>query len=148
MDPLTYDKWSFSMSAHGSFGNYLYNNFNSNNGVIRAIKNPLSFIGNASSDYYQSTQFVNNQYFSDYYIENASFVRFDNINIGYNAGKILGNTTSTRITANVQNLGVFSKYKGLDPEISDDFGIDNNIYPRPIVFTLGVNITILTYLND
>lgn len=137
---LTYDKWSFSMAAHGSFGNYLYNNFNSNNGVIRAIKNPLSFIGNASSDYFQSTQFVNNQYFSDYYIENASFVRFDNINFGYNAGKILGSTTNTRITANVQNVGVFSKYKGLDPENSDNFGIDNNIYPRPIVFTLGVNV--------
>jgi iron complex outermembrane receptor protein len=137
---LTYDKWSFSVAAHGSFGNYLYNNFNSNNGVIRAIKNPLTFIGNASSDYYQSAQFVNNQYFSDYYIENASFLRFDNINLGYNAGKILGNTTNTRITANVQNVGVFSKYKGLDPEISDNNGIDNNIYPRPIVFTLGVNV--------
>jgi TonB-linked SusC/RagA family outer membrane protein len=137
---LTYQKWSFSLAAHGMFGNYLYNNYNSNSGVIRAIKNPLSFIGNASSDYFESTQFTNNQYFSDYYIENASFLRLDNINFGYNAGKIFGNTTNTRITANVQNAFVITKYKGLDPENSSDTGVDNNIYPRPRVFTLGVNV--------
>jgi TonB-dependent starch-binding outer membrane protein SusC len=137
---LSYQKWTFGMAAHGSFGNYLYNNYFSNSGVLRAVKNPLSFIGNGSSDYFESTQFVNNQYLSDYYIENASFLRLDNINFGYNAGKIFGSTTSTRITANVQNVFVITKYKGLDPENSNDTGVDNNIYPRPRIFTLGVNV--------
>jgi len=137
---LSYQKWSASLAAHGAFGNYLYNNYNSNSGVLRAIKNPLSFIGNASSNYFEATQFTNNQYLSDYYIENASYLRLDNINIGYNAGKILGNTTTTRITANVQNVFIITKYKGLDPENASDSGVDNNIYPRPRVFTLGVNV--------
>ena len=128
------------MSGHGAFGNYLYNNYNSNSGVLRAIKNPLTFIGNASSNYFESTQFNNNQYLSDYYIENASYFRLDNINFGYNAGKILGKTTTTRVSANIQNVFVITKYKGLDPENASDSGVDNNIYPRPRIFTLGVNV--------
>ena len=107
---------------------------------MRAIKNPINFIGNASREYYTSTQFNNNQYLSDYFIENASFFRLDNINIGFNAGKVLGSSTNMRVSANVQNVFVISKYKGLDPENSSDTGVDNNIYPRPRVFTLGVNI--------
>lgn len=137
---LSCKKWTLGLNAHGMFGNYLYNNFRANNGTLRSIKNPLTFIGNASSDYYENTQFVNNQYFSDYYIENASFLRLDNINIGYNAGSVLGTGTSMRILASVQNVFVITKYKGLDPENASDTGVDNNIYPRPRVFTLGVNV--------
>ncbi|MEO5563111.1 MAG: SusC/RagA family TonB-linked outer membrane protein [Chitinophagaceae bacterium] len=137
---LSVDKWTLSMAAHGAFGNYLYNNFNSNGGVLRAIKNPLTFIGNASSNYFESTQFVNNQYLSDYYIENASYVRLDNVNVGYNAGHALGKTTNMRVMASIQNVFVITKYKGLDPENSSDSGVDNNIYPRPRIFSLGVNV--------
>lgn len=137
---VTVDKWSLGLAGHGQFGNYLYNNFNSNNGVLRAIKNPINFIGNASSDYYQSTQFNNNQYLSDYYIENGSFFRLDNINLGYNAGKVFGGRSNLRVSANVQNVFLITKYKGLDPENASDSGVDNNIYPRPRVMTLGLNL--------
>lgn len=137
---LNCHQWSIGLAAHGAFGNYLYNNFNSNNGVLRAIKNPLTFIGNASSNYYTSTQFVNNQYLSDYYIENASYLRLDNINIGYNAGAVMGAGTNMRVSANVQNVFVITKYKGLDPENASDSGVDNNIYPRPRIITLGINV--------
>lgn len=137
---LSVKKWTLGLAAHGAFGNYLYNNFFSNNGTIRALKNPLTFIGNAASDYYESTRFVNNQYFSDYYIENASFLRLDNINLGFNAGSVMGAGTNLRVMANVQNVFVITKYRGLDPENAADNGIDNNIYPRPRVFTIGVNV--------
>jgi len=136
---VNYQKWSFGLAAHGSFGNYLYNNFNSNAGVIRAIKNPINFIGNASTNYLK-TGFVNNQYLSDYYIENASFLRLDNINIGYSAGKVFNNRANLRVLASVQNVFVITKYSGLDPENSDPHGIDNNIYPRPRIFSLGLNL--------
>ncbi|MFT3677856.1 MAG: SusC/RagA family TonB-linked outer membrane protein [Chitinophagaceae bacterium] len=137
---LTANKWTLGLSGHGSFGNYLYNNFFSNNGVLRTIKNPVNFIGNASSDYYLRTQFNNNQYLSDYYIENASFFRLDNINIGYNAGSVLGANTNLRVSANVQNVFVITKYRGLDPENASDSGVDNNIYPRPRIYALGLSV--------
>ncbi len=137
---LTANKWTLGLSGHGSFGNYLYNNFFSNNGVLRTIKNPVNFIGNASSDYYLRTQFNNNQYLSDYYIENASFFRLDNINIGYNAGSVLGTNTNLRVSANIQNVFVITKYRGLDPENASDSGVDNNIYPRPRIYALGLSV--------
>jgi iron complex outermembrane receptor protein len=136
---LSYYKWVLGIAAHGAFGNYLYNNFNSNSGVLRAIKNPINFIGNAGTNYL-STGFVNNQYLSDYYIENASYLRLDNINIGFNAGRIFSNKASLRINASVQNVFIITKYSGLDPENADPHGVDNTIYPRPRIFSLGCNL--------
>ncbi|MFZ1371506.1 MAG: SusC/RagA family protein, partial [Ferruginibacter sp.] len=136
---VIYKKFSLGITGHGAFGAYLYNNFNSNNGVIRQIKNPLTFIGNASANY-QETGFTNNQYLSDYYIENASFFRLDNINLGYNWGKVLRGKASLRIAASIQNVFIITKYKGLDPENSSETGVDNNIYPRPRIFSLGFNL--------
>ncbi|MBK7376496.1 MAG: SusC/RagA family TonB-linked outer membrane protein [Chitinophagaceae bacterium] len=136
---VVYKKFSLGVTGHGALGTYLYNNFNSNNGVLRAIKNPINFIGNASVNYLESG-FTNNQYLSDYYIENASFFRLDNINLGYNVGKILKNKASLRIAASIQNVFIITKYKGLDPENSNETGVDNNIYPRPRTFSLGFNL--------
>ncbi len=135
---VAYKEWSLGLAAHGSLGGYLYNNFNSNNGVLRAAKNPINFIGNVSRNYLE-TGFNNNRYLSDYYIENGSFFRLDNINIGYSAGKVFNKKASLRIAASVQNVFVITKYKGLDPENSNDSGVDNTIYPRSRVFSLGFN---------
>ena len=132
-------KFSLGVTGHGMIGNYMYNNYNSNNGVLRAIKNPINFIGNAGVNYTE-TGFANNQYLSDYYIENASFLRFDNINLGYNFGNALGSKTFLRVNASIQNVGFISKYKGLDPENSSDQGVDNNIYPRPRIISVGFNL--------
>ncbi|MBU3715219.1 MAG: SusC/RagA family TonB-linked outer membrane protein, partial [Ferruginibacter sp.] len=112
---LTYKKFSVGLAGHGMLGNYLYNNFNSNNGVLRTIKNPIQFIGNASANYLK-TGFQNNQYLSDYYIENASFFRLDNINFGYNMGDVLRNGTALRLSASIQNVFIITNYSGADPE--------------------------------
>ena len=136
---VVYKKFSLGIAGHGALGTYLYNNFNSNNGVLRTIKNPINFIGNASVNY-QESGFTNNQYLSDYYIENASYFRLDNINLGYNWGKILKNKANLRIAASIQNVFVITKYKGLDPENASDTGVDNNIYPRPRTFSSGFNL--------
>jgi TonB-dependent starch-binding outer membrane protein SusC len=135
---VTYKEFTFGLAAHGAFGNYLYNNYFSNAGVLRALKNPINFIGNGSVNYLE-TKFENNQYTSDYYVDNASFFRLDNINLGYNVGSILKNKATMRISASIQNVFVITKYEGLDPENAGDSGVDGNIYPRPRVFSLGLN---------
>lgn len=136
---VSYKQWSLGIAAHGMIGNYLYNNYQSNNGVLNAIKNPLNFIGNASVNYLE-TNFKNNRYLSDIYIENASFLRLDNINLGYNVGKVLNNKASLRLSGSVQNVFIITKYTGLDPENSGAEGTDSRIYPRPRVVSIGANL--------
>ncbi len=137
---VNYGPLSIGFAAHGMLGNYIYNNYASNAGVLRAAQNPLLFTSNISRDYL-NTRFNNNQYLSDYYISNGSFFRLDNINVGYSVGKIMkNNRTNLRINASVQNVFVITKYKGLDPEIASDTQVDNNIYPRPRVYSLGFNL--------
>jgi TonB-dependent starch-binding outer membrane protein SusC len=136
---LTYKKYTLGITGHGALGNYLYNQYNAINGVLRAIENPLNFIGNASADYL-NTGFSNTRYISDYYIQNASFFRLDNINLGYNFGKVLRNKASLRIGASIQNVFVITKYTGVDPENSSDEGLDNTIYPRPRTYSLNLNL--------
>ena len=86
------------------------------------------------------THFTNNRYQSDYYIENASFFKIDNINLGYDFGKIVSNDRiRLRLNASVQNIATFTKYTGYDPENASSDGIDNNIYPRPRIYSLGLN---------
>ena len=136
---VSYKQFSLGLAGHAALGNYLYNNYFSGSAVLRNIKNPINHIGNASVNYLE-TGFNNNQYLSDYYIENASFFRLDNINFGYNAGKILNGKASLRINASVQNVLVISKYRGLDPENAGDGGVDGNIYPRPRIFSAGLNL--------
>jgi iron complex outermembrane receptor protein len=95
------------------------------------------YLSNATSNVLE-TNFAQPQYFSDYYVQNASFVRFDNINIGYNFGKVFNGLANIRAFANIQNAFVITKYTGLDPEVFN--GIDNNLYPRPRIFSLGFNV--------
>jgi len=137
---LTIKKFSLGLSGRGTVGNYLYNNFNSGNAVLNSLERQNPITPNNGSKNYLETGFKNNQYFSDYYIENASFFRLDNINLGYNFGNVLRNKTSLRISASVQNVFVITKYSGTDPEISGSNGVDNNIYPRPRIYSLGANL--------
>jgi len=132
---LSYGKLSAGFVLRGNVGNYVYNNVFSGNGAYRNFTNALGFLGNGSPNVL-ATNFVNNQFFSDYYIENASFLRMDNITLGY---QVL-NTKAMRLraSANVQNAFVITKYKGLDPEVAG--GIDNNFYPRPRIVSVGLNL--------
>jgi TonB-linked SusC/RagA family outer membrane protein len=130
---VTYKRWTFTLVARGNFGNWVYNNVDADNGVTKYVYNPLNFLSNVASDYTKSG-FYNAEYQSSYYVQNASFVKIDNIGIGYNVGKF-GKRTSLRLSANCQNVLVITKYTGLDPEVYG--GIDNNIYPRPRNFTVG-----------
>ncbi|PVY41385.1 SusC/RagA family TonB-linked outer membrane protein [Pontibacter virosus] len=135
---LTYGNWDFGMIMRGSIGNYMYNNVFSNTGAYRGFMFP-GYLSNVSPNVLE-TNFMNYQLFSDYYMENASFLRMENVNFGYNVGRIFNEKANLRLNANIQNLFVITKYNGLDPEIAS--GIDNNFYPRPRVYTLGLTVNL------
>ncbi|MBN1144534.1 MAG: TonB-dependent receptor [Bacteroidales bacterium] len=135
---LNYKNWDFSFAGRFSFGNYIYNNVTSTRGTYLDAYNPgLNYTSNvltSSTD----TKFSSAQYFSDYYVENGSFFRMDNISLGYRFKNLIQSKINLHVGAVVQNAFVITKYTGLDPEIFG--GIDNNIYPRPRIFMLGVNV--------
>lgn len=75
---------------------------------------------------------------SDYYLKNGSFLKLDNVTVGYTFKNFIGNNASLRIYGAAQNVLIITKYKNLDPEIFNN-GIDDSIYPRARMFTLGIN---------
>lgn len=132
---LAYDRWNFGTVLRANIGNYMYNNTFSNGGVFG--NSSVGFLNNVHRNYLE-TGFGTWQYFSDYYVENASFLRMDNFTVSYNFGSVFNKKANLRAIANVQNVFVITKYRGLDPEIAG--GIDNNFYPRPRVYSLGFNL--------
>jgi iron complex outermembrane receptor protein len=142
---VTYKRWSGGFVLRSSVGNYVYNNFNSQAGIRNQILTN-AVLYNASSNYLV-TKFKGgnaNQLLSDYYIENGSFLRMDNLTVGYSFGAIAHTRARLRLNATVQNVFVITKYSGLDPEIAantgNNPGIDNSLYPRPRTYSLGVNL--------
>ncbi|MEP7143972.1 MAG: SusC/RagA family TonB-linked outer membrane protein [Ferruginibacter sp.] len=135
---VTYKKWNAGFVLRASFDNYVYNNTYSQTGILNQVLGN-SVLYNASASYL-TTLFKGNssELLSDYYIQNASFLKMDNLNIGYNAGRIYHSKVNVRINAYIQNVFVITKYKGLDAEISS--GIDYNFYPRSRVFALGLSL--------
>ena len=82
------------------------------------------------------TGFVNPQYLSDYYVENASFLRMDNLTLGYS---FHWTNLPLRLFATVQNVFTITGYSGVDPTAGLN-GLDNNIYPRSRTFTGGLSV--------
>lgn len=133
-----YKEWSLGTSLRTSLGNYMYNNINSNAGNYSQVLNPNDYIQNTVKDIY-NTNFYNQNLFSDYYVQNASFLKMDYITLGYDFKKILNNPKiGLRANFTVQNVFTITKYDGVDPEIGG--GIDNNYYPSPRTFVLGLNL--------
>ncbi|MBM6805578.1 TonB-dependent receptor [Bacteroides caecicola] len=147
---MTYKNWDFSFAFRASIGNYVYNDVLANRSDVSTtgIWSTSGFYSNrptAALDLGFSG--VGNYYMSDYFVQNASFLRCDNITLGYsfqNLFKTNGyNGVGGRIYATVQNPFVITGYDGLDPEVqgsADTPGIDNNIYPRPVTFLIGLSL--------
>ena len=137
---VNWKNWNGGFSLRANIGNYMYNNRSAGTGTQSSILNPLGLLGNGSASVLE-TNFAGGgtrQFLSDYYIENASFLRMDNIYVGFNAGSFVRKNTTLRLTANVQNVFIITKYKGLDPEING--GIDNSFYKRPRVFAVTASL--------
>jgi TonB-dependent starch-binding outer membrane protein SusC len=134
---VSYKKLDFSFSGRLSIGNYVYNNVESG----RAFYNGVYALGHFRNtlNSINDTQFVNQQIYSDFYVQNASFFKMDNVSLGYTLDKLFVEKLKVRLSLTVQNAFIITKYKGIDPEV--DGGIDNNIYPRPRTILLGLNVT-------
>ena len=135
---LEYKNWDLDVVTRANFGNYAYNNVASSTGYLRRATDN-NILTNLHAGYL-NTGFVNtteNNLLSDYFVTEASFFKIDNITLGYRLNNP-DNNISARFYGSLQNVATITNYKGLDPEITG--GIDNNFYPRPRTFTLGVNI--------
>ncbi len=141
---VNYKNWDFSFSGRASIGNYVYNNIHTGANYSNFYYSTGHFnnLPRAVND----TKFASLQSFSDYYLENASFFKMDNISLGYNVAPA-SNKLKARVSFTVQNAFFITQYKGIDPEVNNvsatdsRSGIDNNIYPRPRVFMVGLNLT-------
>ncbi len=126
--------WFLSTSLRSNIGNYVYNGMSMNTGALETMHYNDAQINNLNRSYL-ATNFKTRQYYSDYYVENASFLKMDNVTLGYNFGMI-GNLFNLNASLMVQNVFTVTNYTGVDPEVPD--GVDNTFYPRPRIFSLSV----------
>ena len=135
---LRYKNWTLGTSLHAHIGNYVYNATAAKMGALNTLAWGGAASGqiNAISTTYLDTRFKQRQYDSDYYLHNASFLKMDNISLGYNFGQIT-DWMSLNTTFMIQNVFTATKYEGIDPEIST--GIEDSFYPRPRTFSLSLS---------
>ena len=141
-----YRNWDLGFALRASLGNYVYNDaFASTSNMSNSeIYVKSKFLVNRPTDVvadnWLSTETTSIQ--TDYWVQNASFLKMDNVTLGYSFANLLKqgswNGITGRIYGTVNNVFCLTKYKGLDPEVFN--GIDNNLYPRPISFILGLNL--------
>ena len=136
---FTYKNWDLSFALRASLGNWMYNQ----NMSSASFANPSAMIaplGNLMNDTYIFKQSrTTTMLLSDYFVQNASFLRCDNITLGYTWDNLLNNALRLRLFGAVQNPFVITKYKGLDPEKFE--GIDNDVYPKPTTYSIGLIAT-------
>ncbi len=133
---LRYKKWNLGMSFRANIGNYVYNGMAMSTGAWNTMSYNDYQLNNLSSSYLK-TGFRERQFLSDYYVENASFLKMDNITLTYNFGKIW-NCFNLNASAMVQNVFTVTNYSGVDPEVPN--GMDSSFYPRPRIFSLGLGL--------
>lgn len=133
---LNYRKWTLNMNFRANIGNYVYNGMAMNSGAWSTVSYNDFQLNNLSKSYLE-TGFHNRQYLSDYYVENASFLKLDNLVLNYNFGK-LWNFASLNVNCMVQNVFTITKYSGVDPEVPG--GMDLSFYPRPRTYSVGIGV--------
>lgn len=137
---LTYKNLNFGFTLRSNIGNYMYNNVFSNKGVYDQISTADGFLANIHANALETnfSKISATNIKSDYYMENASFLRMDNIYLGYNFSSLFKSKINLNASFNIQNAFVITKYRGLDPEIFS--GIDKDLYPRARTYALAVNL--------
>ncbi len=131
---FNWKNWDFGFVLRANIGNWMYNNNQAANVSKRA--NAALPLSNLMADTFLFETSDITTIMSDYFVQNASFLRCDNITLGYTWQNLLNNHLRLRLYGAVQNPFVITKYKGLDPEVFS--GIDNGVYPKPTTFSLGV----------
>ncbi|WMN11232.1 SusC/RagA family TonB-linked outer membrane protein [Marivirga salinae] len=128
---MRYGNFDLTFTLRAKIGGQTYNNTASANGWSGRLTE-AQILNNLHESVIE-TGFQNRQLLSNYYIENSSFLKLDNLSIGYNFNQI--EDFRLRLYGTVQNMLPISGYSGLDPEVQ----IDNNIYPPSTAFIFGIN---------
>ena len=137
----SYKNWDFGFNGHGSVGNYVFNSFYACHAASTIdARGGLSNFATTVLRTGWTKPTSEKQDRSDLYIEDASFFRLDDINLGYTFDKLGSSDMKLRVAAGVQNVFVLTKYSGVDPEVSGVAGIDGTIWPRPRIFSLRLNL--------
>ena len=139
---LSYRNWDFGFNGHGSIGYKVFNDFASNHSTAYFDVNAGNLPNFATA--VKRTGFTqisgDYQFFSDFYLENASFFRMDDINLGYTFRDINEKGANIRVAASCQNVFVITNYSGIDPEINSTDGVDRTFWPRPRTFSVRLNV--------
>ncbi|GIZ16219.1 SusC/RagA family TonB-linked outer membrane protein [Capnocytophaga catalasegens] len=141
---LNYKNWDLNITTRANIGNYVYNNTQSQRDYF-ADAVDKNILRNLMSNYAETSfqQRSGEAWLSDLYVENASFFKLDNITLGYT---FPSDKYNIRVYGTMQNVLTLTKYRGLDPEvivpdiIGIKNGIDNNFYPRPQTYLVGLNV--------
>ena len=133
---VSWKKLSVSATFRANIGNYVYNAMAVNTGATETMKYSAPQLNNLSSSYLK-TGFTTRQFYSDYYVENASFLKMDNLTVSYDFGR-LANKVGLQLSLMMQNVFTLTKYTGVDPEISN--GFDSSFYPRPRIVSLSLGL--------
>ncbi len=139
---VSYKDWDFGLNGHGAAGTWVFNDFASANSTASLdlnagnLPNQARLVKNTGFVAPNSAQ----QWYSDYFLENASFFRLDDINLGYTFRSVGAWETDIRLALGVQNVFILTGYSGMDPEVISENGIDNTIWPRPRTYSLRINV--------
>ena len=131
---LRYKQLTLGMSFRANIDNYVYNGMGMSTGAFETVSYNNSQLNNLNTSFLK-TGFKTRQYLSDYYVENASFLKLDNLSLSYNVGKI-NKWASLTVSAMVQNVFTITGYSGTDPEVPN--GMDNSFYPRPRTYSVSL----------
>lgn len=133
---LNYKNWDLNIATRASLGNYVYDNVSSAHASLSRVYSD-NILRNTPATYFDTllSAATTQTLLSDMYLHDGSFFKIDNVTLGYNFPK---DKYGVRVYGTVQNVFTLSKYKGLDPEIFG--GIDNNFYPRPRTYLVGINV--------
>ena len=137
---LQYKDWDFSFSLRASFDNYVFNDLEAGTSCVSPsqIWAPSEYLSNRPLNVLGKNWQTYDNVLSDYFVQNASFLKCDNITLGYSFDKLFGAKIGGRVYATASNVFTITNYKGIDPEVGG--GIDNNLYPRPFSALVGLSL--------
>ena len=139
---VTYRNWDFGINGHGAAGTWVFNDFASANSTASldlnsgALPNQARLVKKTGFIAPNSAQ----QWYSDLFLENASFFRLDDINLGYTFRAAGRWESDIRVAVGMQNVFILTGYSGMDPEVISENGIDNTAWPRPRTWSLRLNV--------
>lgn len=137
---VQYKDWDFSFSLRASFDNYVFNDLEAGTSCVSSsqIWAPSEYLSNRPINVLAKKWQTYDNVLSDYFVQNASFLKCDNITLGYSFDQLFGNKIGGRVFATASNVFTITKYKGIDPEVGG--GIDNSLYPRPFSALVGISL--------